>query len=71
MKDHDGTGNEIFSDQPPHVPNRRVRGVMRIRTTEHGFVSMRLSNPELLGRAILHHWDTGIPILMSLLTVAF
>ena len=50
MKDHDGTGNEIFSDnQPPHVPNRRVHGVMRIRTTEHRFVSMCLSNPELLG----------------------
>ena len=49
MKDHDGTGNKIFSNQPPHVPNGRSNGVMRIGTTQNALVPMRSGKSELPG----------------------
>ena len=48
MKDNDGSGDKIFSNQPPHVPHRSVHGVVRIRAAKHAPVPMRMGKPELL-----------------------
>jgi hypothetical protein len=49
MKDHDGTGSEILSNQPSDVPHRGVHGVVRVRAAKDALVPMRSGKSELPG----------------------
>ena len=49
MKDDDGSGDEILSNQPSDVPHRRVHGVVRVRAAKDALVPMRSGKPELPG----------------------